>query len=71
MVYRNLHRINSNVTDLTLCGTLYGVEMGLELFGVPFQKGDVAAAMDFSAGGDAVRAASHWQPTAAGALSPK
>ncbi len=31
--------------DLTLMGTLSGVEMGLELAGVPFQKGGVLAAM--------------------------
>ncbi len=31
--------------DLTLCGTLAGIEMGLELAGVPFQKGGVQAAM--------------------------
>jgi alanine-glyoxylate transaminase / serine-glyoxylate transaminase / serine-pyruvate transaminase len=33
--------------DLMLCGTLCGVEMGLFLFGVPFKKGGVDAAMDF------------------------
>jgi alanine-glyoxylate transaminase/serine-glyoxylate transaminase/serine-pyruvate transaminase len=31
--------------DLTLLGTLAGVEMGLELAGVPHRKGGVAAAM--------------------------
>lgn len=31
--------------DLTLCGTLAGIEMGLELAGVPHQKGGVQAAM--------------------------
>jgi alanine-glyoxylate transaminase / serine-glyoxylate transaminase / serine-pyruvate transaminase len=31
--------------DLMLCGTLAGVEMGLELAGVPHQKGGVDAAM--------------------------
>jgi alanine-glyoxylate transaminase/serine-glyoxylate transaminase/serine-pyruvate transaminase len=31
--------------DLMLCGTLCGVEMSLEKFGVPFRKGGVAAAM--------------------------
>jgi aspartate aminotransferase-like enzyme len=36
-----------DLNDLMLCGTLCGVEMGLELFGVPFQKGGVATAMDF------------------------
>ncbi len=39
--------------DLTLCGTLCGVEMGLELAGVPHKKGGVAAATDYLAGGDA------------------
>ena len=33
--------------DLTLLGTLCGVEMGLGLAGVPHQKGGVAAAMDY------------------------
>ena len=33
--------------DLMLCGTLCGVEMGLSLFGVPFKKGGVDAAMEF------------------------
>lgn len=33
--------------DLTLCGTLAGVEMGLEKFGVPFKKGGINAAMDY------------------------
>jgi alanine-glyoxylate transaminase / serine-glyoxylate transaminase / serine-pyruvate transaminase len=32
--------------DLTLCGTLAGVEMGLGLAGVPHKKGGVAAAME-------------------------
>jgi alanine-glyoxylate transaminase / serine-glyoxylate transaminase / serine-pyruvate transaminase len=32
--------------DLTLAGTLSGVEMGLELAGVPFKKGGVQAALD-------------------------
>ena len=32
--------------DLTLCGTLAGVEMGLKLAGVPHSAGGVAAAMD-------------------------
>ncbi len=36
--------------DLTLMGTLAGVEMGLELAGVPHQKGGVAAAMGYLAG---------------------
>ena len=33
--------------ELTLAGTLAGVEMGLELAGVPHNKGGVAAAMDY------------------------
>jgi alanine-glyoxylate transaminase/serine-glyoxylate transaminase/serine-pyruvate transaminase len=35
--------------DLTLMGTLSGVEMGLELAGVPHQKGGVDAAMQYLA----------------------
>jgi alanine-glyoxylate transaminase/serine-glyoxylate transaminase/serine-pyruvate transaminase len=33
--------------DLTLAGTLSGVEMGLELAGVPHQKGGVEAALQY------------------------
>ena len=33
--------------DLMLAGTLCGVEMGLELAGVPHQKGGVAAALAY------------------------
>jgi alanine-glyoxylate transaminase / serine-glyoxylate transaminase / serine-pyruvate transaminase len=36
--------------DLMLCGTLCGIEMGLELAGVPHKKGGVAAALDYLAG---------------------
>jgi alanine-glyoxylate transaminase/serine-glyoxylate transaminase/serine-pyruvate transaminase len=36
--------------DLTLAGTLAGVEMGLELAGVPHRKGGVQAAMEYLAG---------------------
>jgi alanine-glyoxylate transaminase/serine-glyoxylate transaminase/serine-pyruvate transaminase len=36
--------------DLSLAGTLAGVEMGLSLAGVPFRKGGVAAALDSLAG---------------------
>jgi len=36
--------------DLTLMGTLAGVEMGLDLAGVPYRKGGVLAAMEFLAG---------------------
>ena len=35
--------------DLMLCGTLAGVEMGLELAGVPHRKGGVLAATDYLA----------------------
>ncbi len=47
--------------DLTLAGTLAGVEMGLTLAGVPHQKGGMQAAMDYlgecARGGDARKAA--------------
>jgi alanine-glyoxylate transaminase/serine-glyoxylate transaminase/serine-pyruvate transaminase len=47
--------------DLTLAGTLAGVEMGLALAGVPHQKGGVQAAMDYlgecARSGDARKAA--------------
>jgi alanine-glyoxylate transaminase/serine-glyoxylate transaminase/serine-pyruvate transaminase len=36
--------------DLTLMGTLSGVEMGLELAGVPHRKGGAAAAMEYLSG---------------------
>ena len=39
--------------DLTLLGTLAGVEMGLELAGVPHKKGGVATAMDYLTGAGA------------------
>jgi alanine-glyoxylate transaminase/serine-glyoxylate transaminase/serine-pyruvate transaminase len=35
--------------DLMLCGTLSGIEMGLELAGVPHRKGGVDAAMQYLA----------------------
>lgn len=35
--------------ELTLCGTLAGVEMGLQIAGVPHRKGGVAAAMEYLA----------------------
>src|SRR5205823_4259535 len=35
--------------DLMLCGTLAGVEMGLELAAVPYRKGGAQAAMDYLA----------------------
>jgi len=37
--------------DLTLMGALAGVEMGLELAGVPHQRGGVDAAMAYLTGG--------------------
>ena len=36
-----------DLNDLTLAGTLSGVEMGLELAGVPHKKGGVLAAMEY------------------------
>jgi alanine-glyoxylate transaminase/serine-glyoxylate transaminase/serine-pyruvate transaminase len=36
--------------DLMLVGTLGGIEMGLELAGVPYKKGGVQAALEFLAG---------------------
>ncbi len=38
-----------DLNDLTLAGTLCGVEMGLDLAGVPHRKGGVAAALEFLA----------------------
>lgn len=38
-----------DLNDLTLCGTLSGVEMGLELAGLPYHKGGVQAAMAYLA----------------------
>jgi alanine-glyoxylate transaminase/serine-glyoxylate transaminase/serine-pyruvate transaminase len=35
--------------DLMLAGTLSGVEMGLALSGIPFQRGGVGAALEFLA----------------------
>ncbi len=35
-----------DLNDLTLCGTLAGVEMGLKIAGVPYKKGGAQAAMD-------------------------
>jgi len=43
--------------DLTLAGTLCGVEMGLGLAGVPIRREGVAAALDFLAGATAGRPA--------------
>ncbi|HEY3839022.1 MAG TPA: aminotransferase class V-fold PLP-dependent enzyme [Bryobacteraceae bacterium] len=36
-----------SLNDLTLAGTLAGVEMGLELCGIPHRKGGVAAALSY------------------------
>jgi alanine-glyoxylate transaminase/serine-glyoxylate transaminase/serine-pyruvate transaminase len=44
-----------DLNDLTVCGTLAGVEMGLELAHVPHQKGGVQAAMDYLAEKSEVR----------------
>ncbi len=38
--------------DLMLAGTLCGVEMGLEIAGIPFNRGGVTAALDYLAGGE-------------------
>ena len=47
----NVFRIGhlGDMSDLMLVGTLGGVEMGLALAGVPYQKGGVMAAMDYLA----------------------
>jgi alanine-glyoxylate transaminase/serine-glyoxylate transaminase/serine-pyruvate transaminase len=42
--------------DLMLAGTLCGVEMGLDVGGVPFRRGGVDAALEFLAQGDGVAA---------------
>ncbi|NYT85627.1 pyridoxal-phosphate-dependent aminotransferase family protein [Pollutimonas harenae] len=36
-----------DINDLSLCGTLAGIEMGLVLAGVPHEKGGVQAAMEY------------------------
>lgn len=46
-VFRIGHLGDTN--DLTIMGALTGVEMGLEVAGVPHRKGGVAAAMDYLA----------------------
>lgn len=46
-VFRIGHLGDTN--DLTILGALAGVEMGLQLSGVPIQKGGVQAAMDYLA----------------------
>jgi len=43
--------------DLMLCGTLCGIEMGLEIARVPHKKGGADAAMDFLALGDQAKSA--------------
>ncbi|CAM5191282.1 Serine--glyoxylate aminotransferase [Castellaniella defragrans] len=45
-----------DLNDLTVCGTLAGVEMGLELAHVPHKKGGAQAAMDYLTEVAAVRA---------------
>jgi alanine-glyoxylate transaminase/serine-glyoxylate transaminase/serine-pyruvate transaminase len=42
-----------DLNDLMLCGTLCGIEMGLDRSGVPFRKGGVMAAMHYLSRGDA------------------
>lgn len=57
-VFRIGHLGDTN--DLTILGALAGVEMGLQLAGVPIRKGGVQAAMDYlseAAGGQAKAAA--------------
>jgi alanine-glyoxylate transaminase/serine-glyoxylate transaminase/serine-pyruvate transaminase len=44
-----------DINDLTVCGTLAGVEMGLELAHVPHQSGGVQAAMAYLAEQSEVR----------------
>jgi alanine-glyoxylate transaminase/serine-glyoxylate transaminase/serine-pyruvate transaminase len=51
--------------DLMLCGTLCGVEMGLELARVPHKKGGVDAAMDYLARGEQAQAKSGMKARAA------
>ena len=46
-VFRIGHLGDTN--DLTILGALSGVEMGLQLAGVPYTKGGVQAAMDYLA----------------------
>ncbi|NYT78359.1 aminotransferase class V-fold PLP-dependent enzyme [Alcaligenaceae bacterium] len=44
-----------DINDLSVCGTLAGIEMGLELAGVPHKKGGVQAAMGYLAKNAEVR----------------
>jgi alanine-glyoxylate transaminase/serine-glyoxylate transaminase/serine-pyruvate transaminase len=53
-VFRIGHLGDTN--DLTVMAGLAGVEMGLELAGVPFQKGGVQAAMEYFVQADSVQA---------------
>ena len=46
-IFSDLILRKGDFNDLTLLGTLAGVEMGLGLAGVPHNKGGVQAAMDF------------------------
>ncbi len=46
-----------NFNDLMLIGTLAGVEMGLEIAGVPYKAGGTQAAMDFLSGNSSKQAA--------------
>src|SRR5271165_1958338 len=45
-----------DLNDLMLCGTLCGIEMGLDRFAVPFRRGGVMAAMHYLNRGDAAQA---------------
>jgi alanine-glyoxylate transaminase/serine-glyoxylate transaminase/serine-pyruvate transaminase len=42
-----------DLNDLTLAGTLSGIEMGLGIAGVPHQRGGINAALDYLAGNSA------------------
>jgi alanine-glyoxylate transaminase / serine-glyoxylate transaminase / serine-pyruvate transaminase len=55
--------------DLMLCAALCGVEMGLEKFDVPFQKGGVTAAMDYLNRGDSSPSDSQLAPNASEAIT--
>ena len=47
-----------DLNDLMLCGTLCGIEMGLDRSGASFRKGGVMAAMHYLSRGDAAQAQS-------------
>jgi alanine-glyoxylate transaminase/serine-glyoxylate transaminase/serine-pyruvate transaminase len=55
--------------DLMLCAALCGVEMGLEKFDVPFQKGGVTAALDYLNRGDSSPPDSQLAPNASEAVT--